>query len=202
MLWLPLLLWILSFFVCLVANVLCFQFMAPRFIIYQTLCERLETFDRIMDATECFLQMSSELGHETNSERAKWINGEFSCPLRKRQVFDCSPPDFKLRCCEKLEHIGDRMMSFQQHDQAIFQYSVALSLNPPNSQILFAKRSKALNNVGLWEEALNDANEVCYWCLTPVRAFNWNASDHHARPIVTTGLRDQTCDFTCCRTLS
>ena len=51
-------------------------------------------------------------------------------------------------------------MSARQHDRAILQYSVALSFNPTNSQALLVKRSKARANLGLWEDALNDANQV------------------------------------------
>lgn len=51
----------------------------PRFTIYQALCERLETLDLIIDATECFLDMTYNLPQETNSEQAQWITCEKLC---------------------------------------------------------------------------------------------------------------------------
>ena len=51
-------------------------------------------------------------------------------------------------------------MSTRQHDQAISQYSAAVSLNPANLPSLLIKRGKARANMGLWEDALNDANQV------------------------------------------
>ena len=51
-------------------------------------------------------------------------------------------------------------MSARQFAEAVSQYSAALSLDPPTSQILLAKRSKAHAGIGSWEDALDDANEV------------------------------------------
>ena len=58
-------------------------------------------------------------------------------------------------------------MSIRQFDEAVFQYSTALSLDPLTSQILLAKRSKAHAAMGSWQDALNDANEVPHF--TPVQ---------------------------------
>ncbi|KAF8120549.1 hypothetical protein EV363DRAFT_1370564 [Boletus edulis] len=41
-------------------------FVVPRFTTYVTLCERLETIERITDAVECFYDMTSELGGDVN----------------------------------------------------------------------------------------------------------------------------------------
>ena len=65
------------------------------------------------------------------------------------------------RCSGRVEGLGDTAMSAGQHDVAISQYSVALSLNPAAPQGLFIKRSSAYIARGLWQDALNDANEVC-----------------------------------------
>ena len=51
-------------------------------------------------------------------------------------------------------------MNARQYDIAVSQYSTALSLDPPTSQVLLAKRSKARAGMGSWQDALNDANEV------------------------------------------
>ncbi|KAF8129771.1 hypothetical protein EV363DRAFT_1336453 [Boletus edulis] len=40
-------------------------FVAPRFTIYEAVCERLETIGRIRDAVECFYAMTSELGEKS-----------------------------------------------------------------------------------------------------------------------------------------
>ena len=61
------------------SNSLALQFIAPRSVIYQAICERLEAIDHIMDATECFLQMDDELGNQMNSRRdlREWALGEW-----------------------------------------------------------------------------------------------------------------------------
>ena len=63
------------------SNALALQFIAPRSFIYQAVCERLEAMDRITDATECFLQMTGELGKQMNSDRdlREWALGEWLC---------------------------------------------------------------------------------------------------------------------------
>jgi hypothetical protein len=68
--------------------------------------------------------------------------------------------NFKCRCSEGLEGLGDTAMRAKRHDVAICQYSVALSLNPATPQGLFIKRSKAHIARGLWQDAVNDANMV------------------------------------------
>jgi tetratricopeptide (TPR) repeat protein len=65
-----------------------------------------------------------------------------------------------LRCAEKLEHLGDIAAEAQQHDEAIYHYSTALSLNPVIPQDVFMKRSKVYLAKGLWEDAMNDANQA------------------------------------------
>ena len=51
-------------------------------------------------------------------------------------------------------------MEAQRHDDAITQYSVALSLNPAVRQDILVKRSKVYVTKGLWKEALDDTNQV------------------------------------------
>ena len=51
-------------------------------------------------------------------------------------------------------------MEAQRHDDAITQYSVALSLNPAVQQDILVKRSKVYVTKGLWKEALDDTNQV------------------------------------------
>ncbi|KAF8123581.1 hypothetical protein EV363DRAFT_1356177 [Boletus edulis] len=47
-------------------------FVAPKFAIYEAVCERLETIGRIRDAVECFYAMTSELG-EKNEPMTEWV---------------------------------------------------------------------------------------------------------------------------------
>ena len=55
-------------------------------------------------------------------------------------------------------------MNAKKYDEAILQYTAALSLNPvtPDPDLL-GKRSKARAGKGEWEDALNDANEVAHF---------------------------------------
>ena len=53
-------------------------------------------------------------------------------------------------------------MIARQYDEAVSWYSTALSLDPPTSPMLLAKRSKARAGMGSWQDALNDANEVLH----------------------------------------
>ena len=62
-------------------------------------------------------------------------------------------------------------MSGRQYDEAVSQYSAALSLGPPTSQVLLAKRSKARGRMGSWQEVLNDANEVLHFYPVQGRPF-------------------------------
>jgi hypothetical protein len=56
----------------------------------------------------------------------------------------------------------------QRHDDAITQYSVALSLNPAVRQEILIKRSKVYVVKGLWEDALVDTSQVRHFCLKQV----------------------------------
>jgi hypothetical protein len=88
---------------------------------------------------------------------------QYSRHLRDRSLSEC-----KSRCCEKLEALGDIAIGARQHDEAILQYSAALSLNPTTPEALFAQRRNARVVTGMWEDAFNDANEACHFCFTPV----------------------------------
>ena len=80
---------------------------------------------------------------------------------KQGHLFDHPLSEFKSRCCEKLDGLGNTAMNTQHYDQAISLYSAALSLDPAAPQGLLIKRSKANISGGLWEDALNDANKVC-----------------------------------------
>ena len=54
-------------------------------------------------------------------------------------------------------------MNARQFDEAVSQYTAALSLDPVSPRDLRVKRSRAYAEKGKWEDALNDANEVVYF---------------------------------------
>ncbi|KAF8548112.1 hypothetical protein OG21DRAFT_1607087 [Imleria badia] len=117
-------------------------FRVPRIMVYQATCERLEMADRLVDAIDCFHHMVDELAIQTQHEVAKWSL------------------DFRHRCSRKVEDLGDAATNTCRHDEAISRYSAALTLDPTIPQDLLVKRSKAYAAKGLWQDALNDANEA------------------------------------------
>ena len=74
-------------------------------------------------------------------------------------ICDHIPLAFRQRCTEKLEHLGDLATEAQKLDDAITQYSAALSLDLPIPHV-FIKRSKVYMAKRLWKEALVDATQV------------------------------------------
>ena len=86
--------------------------------------------------------MNSELGEvvKLHAEQAKWV-------------------------VAKLEHLGDTAMNAQRPEEAISEYSSALSLELAAPSVLLIKRSKAYIAMSSWGDALNDANKVCLFVL-------------------------------------
>ena len=68
--------------------------------------------------------------------------------------------DIAQKCITAFETNGDVAATSKDLKRAVAQYSVALSLNPSKYVGLFVKRSTARGNLGLWEDALKDADEV------------------------------------------
>ena len=120
--------------------------------------------------------MDSELAGETNMHgvQAKWAVGKpFSAErlvVTLQYLHNRLPSDFKQRCTEKLEHLGDIAAEAQEHDEAITHYSTALSLNPVIPQDVFMKRSKVYMAKGSWEDAIEDTNQVRHFCPVQVRS--------------------------------
>ena len=127
-------------------------------------------------ATECFHQMNSELEGEVklHAEQAKWVVGWCFCvTCGYSRLFDYFLLDSKQRLSTELEHLGDTAMNAQRLEEAISQYSCALSLEPAVPSGLLIKRSKAYIIMGLWEDALNDANEVCSFVMCGPILLTW-----------------------------
>ena len=77
--------------------------------------------------------------------------------------------DFTHRCCKTLEDLGNSAANAALYDEAVSQYTVALSLDPPSPRDLLIKRSKANVAIRKWNDALNDADQVVYFPLVQVR---------------------------------
>ncbi|KAI9567133.1 hypothetical protein HD554DRAFT_1027555 [Boletus coccyginus] len=103
------------------------KFKVPRFVVYRVICDTLEGDGRLTEAVECFRQLQNALPEEMamHGERVEWER------------------DFRGRCVEQLEKLGDTARDSKNHDEAIRYYSNALSLEPTNNDILL-KRSKEL----------------------------------------------------------
>ncbi|KAF8548148.1 WD40 repeat-like protein [Imleria badia] len=92
------------------------KFKVPRFLAYRSICDILERDGYLTQAVECFRQMQNELQDDKSKhdERVQW------------------ELDFRHRCVEKLEKLGDTARESTKHDEAIRYYSHALSLDPTN----------------------------------------------------------------------
>ncbi|KAF8134386.1 hypothetical protein EV363DRAFT_1257443 [Boletus edulis] len=101
------------------------KFKAPKSTVYRVICDTLEGNNRLLETVECFRQMQKELLEDTstNDGRTQW------------------ELDFRRRCTEKLEKLGDAARDSKKHDEAIKYYSNALLLNPLNHNEILLKRS-------------------------------------------------------------
>ena len=125
------------------------------------------------------------------SEQVEWIIGEGGHACRFRQCLcDRSLLDFKLRCAEKLEQLGDTAVDAQQYDDASARYSAALSLDPAIPRDVLIKRSKVYVAMGLWEEALDDTDQVCHSVLCGSDPLDAEDLGDSARSVVYMGLRE------------
>ena len=79
-------------------------------------------------------------------------------------------------------------MSTGRYDEAIFQYTIALSLKPSALQNLLGNRSRARAGNGEWEDALNDANEVAHFVLFAFLYANGCCSGNQARHVLSIGI--------------
>ena len=68
--------------------------------------------------------------------------------------------DFRGRCIEKLEKLGDTAVDSQNHNEAVIRYSEALSLDPHNLSDILYKRSKTQSLAGSWQDSLLDAEKA------------------------------------------
>ncbi|KAF8549390.1 hypothetical protein OG21DRAFT_1500458 [Imleria badia] len=108
------------------------------------LCEDLFASGRVEEATEALLKILNTFDEEIRASKvtADWVM------------------DLKRKCIDMLESLGDTAFNSGKHDNAIAQYTSALSLDPSNPVDILVKRSKARASIELWKDALVDANEV------------------------------------------
>ncbi|KAG8214228.1 hypothetical protein J3R82DRAFT_11026 [Butyriboletus roseoflavus] len=120
------------------------KFKIPSIVIYQTICDNLERDGRVMEAVEYFRQMQSGLEEylSIHDECEKW------------------ELNFRRRCTERLEKLGDIAVECRSYNEATKHFSTLLSLNPVNRMDVLIKRSKARMLMGSCEEALSDADEI------------------------------------------
>ena len=78
-------------------------------------------------------------------------------------------------------------MDAQRCDEAVSHYSSALSLYPLSPQGVLIKRSQAYLEIGSWERALDDANQVRSFSVQLYLVYPSSPGDR-ARSIITMGL--------------
>ena len=131
------------------------QFQIPKLLIYHTVCDILEQDGRLTEAIQCFQKMQNDL-IEDMSMYPEWEVGEAAYP----GAFQIFSTDFRRRCTEKLEILGDTAMGSQKYDEAVKHYSELLMLDPSNVSNVLYKRSKAQALRKSWKVALIDAEKV------------------------------------------
>ncbi|KAI6011786.1 hypothetical protein EDC04DRAFT_3145675 [Pisolithus marmoratus] len=109
-------------------------------IAQQRLCETLCAEGRIAEAMEILLNIisTSEGEIQRSKETMDWVT------------------DFTKRRASILEHVSDEVFELKR-DDAITQSTTALPFSPAG---LLVKRSRARAAKGLWEDALQDANQA------------------------------------------
>lgn len=95
-----------------------------------------------------------------------------------------------------LVDLGNIAVDAQRHDAAISLYSAALSLNSVCPEGILIQRSKARVAIGLWQEALEDANKVAVLALYDEFFLTKTLSGYHTRTVFPVGIRNETCGFT------
>ncbi|KAI6144910.1 hypothetical protein BKA82DRAFT_4394211 [Pisolithus tinctorius] len=110
----------------------------------QCLCETLYAEERTAEAVDILLNIIRTSNEERQGSEAiaNWIT------------------DFTEKCTTILEHVSGEGFRSAKYDETITLSSVALSLSSPSPTGLLIMRSKARAAKGLWEDALQDANEA------------------------------------------
>ena len=100
---------------------------------------------------------TTRLRTRVRTRHGKSVSGsKAACP----GTFQILSTDFRRRCTEKLENLGNTAMDSQKYDEAIKHYSELLMLDPLNVSDVLYKRSKARALRKSWKVALIDAEKV------------------------------------------
>ena len=129
-------------------------------------CEALYAAGRTEAATGALRKLLDSFGEEINASQAvlEWVMGAYSHVNLVDMSVEHVPSVLKKKCVSKLEALGDGALDSGEHDNAIAQYTSALSLDLADPTEILVKRSKARAAKGLWADALVDANEVRTSC--------------------------------------
>jgi len=76
-----------------------------------------------------------------HDEQVQWERGRWLHPRCNQLLIQTPRLDFRVRCVDKLEKLGDTASNSKIHDEAIGYYSSALSLDPTNANDILLKRS-------------------------------------------------------------
>ncbi|KAI9569839.1 hypothetical protein HD554DRAFT_2313201 [Boletus coccyginus] len=118
-------------------------------------------FDRL--AITLQLQLSKAMyavGHSEVAESLSTMVETLGAEVSTEEVTTDWDSDLIQKCCTTLESNGDVAVRSKNLEGAIVQYSTALSLNLSNPVGLLVKRSNARAMLGMWEDALKDADEA------------------------------------------
>ena len=91
-------------------------------------------------------------------------------------------------CIKPIEGSADAALQSENPEEAIQQYSTALTLDPLNPAGLLVKRSKARAMSGSWEDALNDADGVGVFFLPYLTALNFADPGYQSGPFEPVGI--------------
>ncbi|KAF8556862.1 hypothetical protein OG21DRAFT_1495255 [Imleria badia] len=118
-------------------------------------------FDRLAPAIQLQLYKAMyAAGHTSMAESRSTMVETLSEHALTSDVTADWDLDLVQKCLATFESNGDVAAKSNDPQGAIVQYSTALYLNPSNPVGLLVKRSKARAVLGLWEDALNDADEA------------------------------------------
>ena len=114
------------------------------------------------EGVESLSTMVETFGEEVLTEgvTADWDRGMPYHDPSGLTYIEVLTPDLIQKCLATFESNGDVAMRSKNHKRAIVQYSTALSLNPSNPVGLLVKRSNSRAVLGMWEDALKDADKV------------------------------------------
>ncbi|KAH7908863.1 hypothetical protein BJ138DRAFT_1115465 [Hygrophoropsis aurantiaca] len=111
--------------------------------IHQQKCEALYATGRTNEAAEALHVMINQLDYLTRAmkETDDWLT------------------DFEHRCAQKSVTLGDEALRVGRYNGAVNQYSAALAFGQSKEDVLI-KRSKARAAMGIWKDALKDAEHA------------------------------------------